>query len=165
MGGKDREHGALIVGGEVEEGVERQDHVEAAAKGQAAHIGVDRLGPRHADALNSAIIAAAPSTPVTRSPRATNHAAIGSPDAAAEVQHVEPRRAAVHRSHKRRRLPQRPDCAPRPVRRFVLVGWQDRLRAGLFGVFVHLSTCTGHVCAKTRPVVCAQFLTRCASGV
>jgi hypothetical protein len=49
MGGKDREHGALIVGGEVEEGVERQDHVEAAAKGQAAHIGVDRLGPRHAD--------------------------------------------------------------------------------------------------------------------
>jgi hypothetical protein len=31
-------------------------------------------------ALNSAIIAAAPSTPVTRSPRATNHFAIGSPD-------------------------------------------------------------------------------------
>jgi hypothetical protein len=41
-------------------------------------------------ARNSAIIAAAPSTPVTRSPRATNQAAIGSPDAAAEVEHPSP---------------------------------------------------------------------------
>jgi hypothetical protein len=60
-------------------------------------------------ARSSAIIAAAPSTPVTRSPRADEPRGDRLPRPAAEVEHPQPRRASVHRRQKGRCLPQRQD--------------------------------------------------------